>query len=363
VDKRTAVSITVVLLLLLACGSRSFAVWADNSQTGGADALVQKGLTIAEIDRELERLKREDAGLTARIAESEAKLAAQDKLAADKRRHAGQVLRAYYMGERDSLWVLLFSLHSFRDILKTFEYLSMILAGDHRKLADYTAAMNELKRLQNELVDAQARLRQTEADYLAQRDRLQKLQDELDRQLAGNAEAQTVMKRIESVTAEWQQRGIPLFRKYFDALAEAMKGLPELATASPDGKTRLTLDGLNATFSITDADLNDFLRSRNPLFRDLAFRFVKDGVTAEGKSDGMTLSLQGAYELDPAQKTIGFHVLKLTFNGYELPDTTVRDLERQVDLSFNPKTLVSFLEPTEVRQEEGKLTVRMKLNL
>jgi hypothetical protein len=363
VDKRKAVSIMVVLLLLLASSSRSFIAWADISRTGGTDALVQKGLTIAEIDRELDRLKREDAGLSAQIAESEAKLAAQNELVADKRRHAGSVLRAYYMGERDSLWLLLFSLHSFQDVLKTFEYLSMILASDHKKLADYTAAVNDLKRLKSGLVDAQARLKQAEADYLAQRDRLLKLQEELDRQLAGNAEAQAVMKQIESVTAQWQQRGIPLFRKYFDALAEAMKGLPELAAASPDGKTRLTLDGLNATFAITDADLNDFLRKRNPLFRDLTFRFVTDGVTAEGKSDDMTLSLRGAYELDQTKKSIGFHVQKLTFNGYELPDTTVRDLERQVDLSFDPKTLVSFLEPTEVKQEEGKLTVRMKLNL
>ncbi|WP_052487066.1 hypothetical protein [Gordoniibacillus kamchatkensis] len=108
--------------------------------------------------------------------------------------------------------------------------------------------------------------------------------------------------------------------------------------------------------------MNDFLRARNALFRDLTFRFVVGGVAAEGKHDDLSLSIQGAYELDTGQKTIAFRVRKLIFNGYELPDTTVRDLERQVDLSINTKKLVSFLEPTELKQEEGKLTIRMKLN-
>lgn len=366
-NRRIAVSILVVLQLLYSGFTSPFTAFAetDNGKSvkTDAEALVQKGLTIAEIDRELERLKKEDAGLTVQIAETETKLAAQGKLVEAKRRHAGRVLRAYYMGERDTLWLLLFSLHSFQDVVKTFEYLSMILAGDQRKLTEYKSAMNDLKQLQTGLVSAQAKLKQAEAEYLAQRDRLIRLQDELDRQLAVSPEAQEVMKRIETVTTTWQQRGIPLFRSYFGALSEAMKALPELATKGPDGKPRLSLDGLNATFAISDADLNDFLRAREPIFRDLTFRFVKDGVTADGKKDDLTVSIQGAYELDGAKKTIGFRIQKLVFNGYELPDTTVRDLERQVDLSINPKALVSFLEPTEVKQEEGRLTIRMKLNL
>ncbi|WP_052487067.1 hypothetical protein [Gordoniibacillus kamchatkensis] len=253
--RRTAAPMLIVVLLLGFCLSVTPAAYAEmgDGKAAGADAeaLVQKGLTIAEIDRELERLRQEDAALTAQIADSEKQVAAQTKLVQSKRQHAGRVLRAYYMGERDSLWLLLFSLHSFQDAVKTFEYLSMIIAGDQRKLADYMAAMTEMKKLQAGLVNAQAKLKQAEAEYLAQRDRLIRLQDELDKQLAATPEAQEVMKRIETVTTTWQQRGMPLFRNYFDALSEAMKALPELAAKGPDGKPRLTLDGLNATFAIS----------------------------------------------------------------------------------------------------------------
>lgn len=359
--KRTIVSI-LVALLLLSCSLPSAAALNDGTKPETADSLVQKGLTIAEIDRELERLKREDSDMSARIGQTEAKLAEQEKLVAEKRQHAGMVLRSYYMGERDSIWLLLFSLRSFSDVIRTYEYLSMIIAGDHRKLNDYRTAADGLKKLGAELEGSRSKLREAEAEYTAQRDRLVKLQEELDRQLAESAEAQAVMKRISEVNNLWQTKGIPLFRTYFNALAEAMKGLPELATAKTnDGKSRLSLDGLNATFQLTDTDLNEFLRSKNALFRDLTFRFTQDGVEAGGKQDDMSLSMKGVYEIDKEKKTIRFRVTALSFNDYELPDTTVRDLERQVDLGFNPRAYMAFLEPTEIKHETGLLTVKFKL--
>jgi hypothetical protein len=354
----------LAVLLLLVCSLPSFAEVTGDNQTQSADALVQKGLTIAEIDRELERLHREEADLDVRIGDTQSKLAEQQKLVAEKREHAGTVLRAYYTGDRDSVWLLLFSLRSFTDLVRTSEYLSMIFDNDLRKLSEYRTAADDLKRLGGELNDAQTKLRQSEADYLAQRDRQIKLQEDLDKQLAGNAEAQAVMTRIAELNSLWQTKGIPLFRTYFGALADAMKGLPELASSkTPDGKSRLSLNGLSASFQLTDADLNDFLRSKNPLFRDLVFRFTKNGVEADGKQDDMTLSLKGVYTLDKEKKVILFHVTNLTFNDYTLPDTTVRDLERQVDLSINPKEFMSFVEPTDIKMDDGKLTVTFKLTL
>jgi hypothetical protein len=260
--------------------------------------------------------------------------------------------------------MLLFSLHSFQDVLTTFEYLNMIVENDHRKLSEYMTAMNDLNKLQTDLNTSRTKLQQAQADYSSQRDRLVKLQADLDRQLASNAEAAAIKRQIDSVNADWQQHGIPLFRKYFDALADAMKSLPELATqTAPGGKPHLLLDGLNASFILTDTELNDFLRAKNPLFNDLTFRFVQGGVVADGKSGDMTLALEGQYTLNSDKKTIEFHVRKLTFNGYELPDTTVRDLEKQVDLGFNPKAYVPILEPTGLKQEDGKLTVNLKFKL
>ena len=67
------------------------------------------------------------------------------------RKHAGNVLRAYYTGDRDSIWMLLFSVSSFTDALRTFEYLQMIITNDHRALTTFTDSFQKLKGLQTEL--------------------------------------------------------------------------------------------------------------------------------------------------------------------------------------------------------------------
>ncbi|MFC0216328.1 coiled-coil domain-containing protein [Paenibacillus chartarius] len=369
-DKRRRNGLIGFFLLLIVFGTHTVSVYADNESRGsvntvapGTEALVQKGLTIAEIDRELARLKNEEATLTGQMSSNEQLIAAQDKLVEAKRQQAGRVLRSYYMGERDSLWLLLLSVDSFQNAIRTFEYLDMIITSDKRKLTAFRTARTELQNRQNELNATRSKLQQAQTDYLAQRDRLIRLQDELDAQLAGNEEAKAVMQRIQEVTVTWQQKGIPLFRTYFQALAETMKSLPELAAkAAPDGRIRLSFDGLNAIFTLSDSDLNDFLRSKNELFRDLTFRFVQDGLQAGGKRDDLELNMEGVYVWNEEKRLIEFQVKKLTFNGLDLPDTTIRDLEKQVDLSLNPRAFHALFIPTQIKQEEGKLTIRLKIN-
>jgi hypothetical protein len=334
----------------------------ESEKKDSAKPLLQKGLTIYEIDRELDRLKKEDAKITEQIAQTEQNAKKQDQKVQDTRKHAGQVLRAYYMGERDSLWMLLFSMKSFSDALKTFEYLNMIVQNDHRALSDFQQASDDLKALQNRLLASHKQLQQAQQDYAAQRERLVKLQEELDRELAANAQAREVMKQINDLNESWQLQGIPLFKKYFTALSEAMKSLPELVTKNDKQHNYLTLVGFQATFQITDRELNDFLRSKNELFQNLTFRFTKDQLVADGKQDNIAVTIKGTYKLDKEKNVISFHVDELIFNGFTLPDTTARALEKEVDLGFYPKNIASFLEATEVKQEEGKLSIKLKMN-
>lgn len=70
--------------------------------------LLQKGLTVYEIDQELARIQLEEAHIMKQRTTSELELQQQTARSEETKRHAAKVLRAYYMGDRDSLWMLLF---------------------------------------------------------------------------------------------------------------------------------------------------------------------------------------------------------------------------------------------------------------
>lgn len=332
---------------------------ADTAELQEAKELVQKGLTIYEIDREVERLNTQDAKIVTQIHNTQADIEKQDAKVQETRKHAGKVLRAYYTGERDSIWLLLFSVKSFADVLKTFEYLNMIVQNDHRSLTAFTESFNQLKELQIKLESSRAELQQTKSNYLKQRERLVALQEELDRQLAVSAQAKVVEEQIKSLNDEWNQKGLPLFREYFEQLSISFMALPELVTKN-DGKN-LSANG----FTLTDAELNEFLISKNELFKSLAFRFSGGKVTAAGKKDGQDIIIDGNFVVIEGKdmNEVRYKVEQLSFNGYRLPDTTIASLVDEFKLGFFPrKSTNGFIEVTNVEYEEGKLIIKLKFS-
>src|SRR5690606_10763785 len=76
-------------------------------------ALLQESLTISEIDREVERLSGEEVIVGEQIQQTQAAIVQQSDTVERTRRHAGKVLRSYYMGERDQLWLLMLQTDNF----------------------------------------------------------------------------------------------------------------------------------------------------------------------------------------------------------------------------------------------------------
>ncbi len=327
-----------------------------------AQELLQKGLTIYEIDLELERLNEQDEQIAGQIISTEKEIELQDGKVQETRKHAGKVLRAYYTGERDSIWLLLFSLRSFSDVWKTFEYLSMIIQNDQRALTAFTASFEQLKDLKSELESSRQKLQATKENYLKQRERLVALQAELDQQLAVSAQAKMLKEQIKSLNDQWENEGKPLFRQYFQGLSKAFHDLPELL--SKDGGKNVSINGLNAALQLTDKELNDFLGSKDPLLQSLVFTFMDGKVTASGKKDPLQIDIAGNFKLFEHfdANEVRFKVDRLTFNKYQLPDTTITVLEQEFKLGFYPKKAASFLEVNSVRTEAGKLVVKLKLS-
>ncbi|MBP1992815.1 coiled-coil domain-containing protein [Paenibacillus eucommiae] len=325
-----------------------------------AKALLQKGLTIYEIDREVARLNEQDKKIADQIQATNLDVVKQGNKVQESRKHAGRVLRAYYTGDRDSIWLLMFSLKSFSDVLKTYEYLHMIVQNDQRALDKFSASYEQLKVLQVKLEASRVELQKTKSAYLTQRERLVKLQEELDKQLAITAQAKAVEEQIKSLNKEWEEKGLPLFRQFFEALSLAFVDLPELFTK--DGGKNISLDGTDgATFTLSDGSMNEFLQSKDALFTNLSFRFTGGKVIVSGKRDNEDIVIQGNFILIEGKdmNEVRFTVDQLDFNGYQLPDTTITSLLEEFGLSFFPRKTVP-IEVTSVTPQEGKLIVKLK---
>ncbi|WP_028549259.1 hypothetical protein [Paenibacillus sp. UNC451MF] len=355
-----------ILLCLYLCLS----VYPPSAIAANEDTqqLLQKGLTVFEIDQELGRIEEQQKTLKLQMASTEQQLTQQQARSIETKQHAGKVLRAYYMGDRDSLWMLLFSITSFKDALSTFEYLQMIVMSDHETLQRHLNNQKELQKLNASLLSSQATLQETKDRYIAQRAQQVLLQKQLDEGLAKQASSAVVIQEITKLTVQWQDKGIPLFKTYFRALAQAMNQLPEIINDTSGGKSNhLIMNGFQYTFQITDQELNTFLRSKNPLFQNMTFRFYESKVIAKGKQDDMEVMIKGAYDIATKDtlkgKYIRFNLEQLQFNGFDLPQSTIDSMIKDFDFGIYPQSIASFLQVTDVRLDEGKLSIMLKLAL
>jgi hypothetical protein len=333
--------------------------------------LLQKGLTVFEIDQELARIRVEEASIVQKTASTEQELQLQMVRAEETKRHAAKVLRSYYMGDRDSLWSLLFTISSFKDAIYTLDYLQMIVRNDHDTLKKHSDSQQQLTQLRQSLTASQTALQQTKERYLTQREQLVKLQKQLDEDLAKQQEVALILQQMAQLTLLWQDKGVPLFKTYFQALSASMKQLPEIISDKGDGITKhLIINGFQYTFQITDGELNEFLRSKNPLFQNMTFQFTDTELIASGTQDGIDVIIKGKYEMSTKEEGkekgkafIRFRITQLQFNGFDLPRSTVEAMEQEFDLGIYPDNLAPFLLVTGLKLETGRLSIMLKMSL
>jgi peptidoglycan hydrolase CwlO-like protein len=368
--QRIKLSVTITILLFYICTTCQMGNYAaaetNNALTPEqkieAQALLQKGLNIHEIDRELARLHLQDEQLAAAIKETDQDIAkGQDKVHIAKK-SAAKVLRAYYTGDRSSLWMLLISMDSLADLLKTYEYLQMIINNDHLAIHILQQSVKDLDTLNAQREQQRSSLQASRVKYERQRDLIVRLQQELDTALAGTDQADAIRKAIETLNDDWQHKGVPLFEQYLQQLVVAMQSFPELVSAASENGS-FSFSGLSkATFTLTDKQLNDFLRQKNSLFNSLTLSFTGGEMVVVGKQDEIGIQLNGKYELDDKDGLIHFHILELQFNGFTLPSTTAEEMERKYDLGIDPKKISGLFKVTEIRTEEHNLIVNLSLS-
>ncbi|GIP39655.1 hypothetical protein J31TS4_29350 [Paenibacillus sp. J31TS4] len=349
----------VLLLCLLLSVGRPVPASAAEPTLEETRKLLEKGLTIYELEQEITRLTEKETRLEAKLAETERTIRENEQKLVEVREHAGHVLRAYYMGDRDSVWMLLFSVKSLSDAIFVLESLTLIVENDQRALNAYADSYKKLKDQKESLLTDSHELQQVKTAFVRERDRVVALQEEVNRAAQASPEAQEVFKQIVDLTTQWRDKGLPVFRSYFQAMATEMENISELLGGS--GGNRY-LNGL--TFQISDTDLIAFFRSKNPLFDNVTFSFQGGSFRITGNEKDVAVSIKGHYVLKEAPANrLTFRIEELVFNGFPLPDTTIRAMEEDFPLGISPDKVVPFVQASEVSTDNGLLTLKMKLKL
>ncbi len=349
---------TISILLLLSNPIHSY----SNTVLDEANKVLQKSLTVYELDQEIARLNTQQMEISKQMENTSVELAAKTEQVQQTRQHSDKVVRAYYMGDRGSFWMLLFSAKSFSDALVIFDYLSMIVQHDQKLLAKYKSAYQELSQVQTLLEKSRTELSRVKNDLITQRDKAVTLQNEIDAQLLASSNAEALKRQMEQLTRSWQDQGVPLFQRYLQSISDVVQLLPEWIGSVGSSKA-FTGSLLSPVFQMTDTELNTFFRSKNPIFSNISFEFADGQLLAQGRDGDHKMSMKGHYTIVniPTHK-LQFQIDELAFNGFVLPETTNRSLEKQFDLGFLPETF-GPLQATEISLEAGKLKMKLKYKL
>ncbi|MHA6484745.1 coiled-coil domain-containing protein [Paenibacillus sp. strain BS8-2] len=341
-----------------------FPVWAEQqteSPPSDIHDLLEKSLSVVEIDKEIARIGDRKVELLATMSDAEAELHLRELQIEDKREQAGEVLRAYYMGERDSLFSALLTMKSWTRFFEVLDYVDIIVSQDKHTLNGYIDQFRSMQDDYKQLEGKQAELADMERKLIEQRERVLALERSVEGQLNGRSDSERIRLLIQELNSFWETAGLKEVREYFKALSAAMGQLPKWVQ---DNKDMLEVKGFNYTIRVPEAKLNEFLREQDERFNYFAFSFEDDAITAIGKRDGMEISVKGHYSVqDKPTNGIIFHVDELLFNGFTLPDTTRSSLEDEFDLGFYPGLLMSFLKAKEVEIKDGELVIKLAVAL
>jgi hypothetical protein len=350
---RNVFAIMLSLLLLLP----SLPVYAEK-QPALEQLILQQHLTQKELERSLTMIREEEKQLQTEIARLDQDLDRQKLIMAAMKRHAGEVARAYYTGERVTLWSLLFDAENFNDFLLLYDFLQLLYQRDMEKLEKYQAERAKAEELQKAKQHRLASLTALRVRFENQLKELLAVQAEKEKNLQQVTDPTTMNALMDHLVVDWQERGLPAFRTFFGVLSKVMFQIPELAT--PD---RISSEDLfSHTLTITQDDFNRFLMSKDELFKQAKFSFDNNQLIVEGTYNQMNLRVVGTYEV-VSSKELKFHITELAFDGFQLPHATIDEMEKQFDLSFYPGMISSNLHVEGITLADQALKLRLKVDL
>ncbi|MDO3409195.1 hypothetical protein QWJ34_05420 [Saccharibacillus sp. CPCC 101409] len=323
--------------------------------------LLEETLSLNELQRDVERIAAQQETLTQRRKQLGEEIDALEARIAENRERTDGVVRAQYMQQQRPLIYSLLASKSLGSFLQLYKYYQLAIRHDEQLIGEFREDTQKLQSRREELSANSARLDEVKRGIEQQQARLKRLREDIDSGLLASGDPESMSRMAEELNAYWNNVGLYEVDEYFASLAAASSSLPDFLQSS--GKMNVSGLGTRYTIDLTDAELNDFLRSQNADLENFAFTFEQDRIVAEGRQDRLTLRIEGRYTLETEpQNAVLFHVDRLVFNGLELPESTRLELESKYDLGFYPQQ-VAPVEVTGVEMTPGSLRIKLRLVL
>ncbi len=320
--------------------------------------ILQQHFTQKELERTLSLIKQEEGRLQTDIARLDVEMQRQKLVMEAMQRHAGEVARAYYTGQRSSLLSLLFDAENFNDLLLMYNVLQYLYQRDMSKLEAFQAERAKAASMQAEKQSRLMTLQDLRVRYEQQLTEMLAIQAEKEKNVEKLTDPTSVESLMDHLIVDWRNRGLPAFQTFFSMLANVMMQVPELATPE-----RIQSDGLfSHTFTIKQEEFNQFLVSKDELFKQANFQFDNNELIVDGTYDHMRLRIVGNYEL-VSPKQLKFHIKQLYFDGFALPQSTIEEMEKAYDLGFYPELISPNIQVEGITMANQELRLQLKVNL
>ncbi|SDT37448.1 N-terminal domain of peptidoglycan hydrolase CwlO-containing protein [Paenibacillaceae bacterium GAS479] len=333
---------------------------ADPAASDPDQQLLEKSLSILEINQELTRVQTRKDDLQQQLSSSREQLAEQERLLEKRKKRAGVALSDYFMGKQERTLGALFHTRSLSDLLRALDLIDLMARSDRQAITDYRSRAQQLRSGYAVLKRDQEALLQLEQTLLARRLRQQTLQRQLEEGINGSSDPDQLRGQINELQQLWESEGRDKLRTYFRALSKAMNKLPDWLKDRPN---YLKLDKSGYILTLPDEALNQFLQEQDPSLAGFSFRFEQDKIVAAGSEDGLSVEASGKYEIVEEPKNgIRFRISELSFNGLKLPQETIDELEQSFNLGFYPGKIISFLKIDSVDVQDRKLVLIFKIS-
>lgn len=330
--------------------------WIYGEQTPNEAEILQHFLTIHEIEKEIERVGIQEADLQRDISALANKIVKHQEQMQVQKERAGTIARAYYMGDRSDLLILLFSTKDLQQFLQAYDYVSYLFEKDNIELQAFHEQVVEFKSLLAKKEDQITDLSNLQKHLLAQKALMLRIDTELSSLMAGLTDQEKLILLQQELITNWEKQGLPAFDLLLHTLSQSMSGV------AAEVKDQVTFSLTGAKIMITDNEFSSFIQKQNKLFHDFTISFADNKLTFFGTYEDIVLTLSGSYQLE-SEELVRFHIDEMRYNGFILPQTTAKALENIYDLGIYPRQINDRLRIKDVKIEDGALTIHFTLQL
>lgn len=332
-------------------------VWAEENFSL-EQLILQQSFTLNELERSIHNLKMEEIRLTREVALMDRQLKEQEAILEERRKHAGAIARAYYTGERASLFSLLLDAEDFSELLFVSDFLHDVFRLDLERLESYHQAQVQAEELRSGIREKLLKTRTVRSYMEQQLQEVIRLRQAQANLLAFLPDAQIVNRLMTLLLDKWNNQGLPTFHEYFRTLARVIPQIRELATPE-----RISANGLfTRTLSIPEKEFNRFLSSKHDMFKEIRFSFRNQRLIVEGSYRESHLKMVGRYVIKNPQHLM-FEIEQLSFEGIPLPRSTIEEMQQMYDLSFYPKLIAPNVQVTGVELANQRLRIQLHFSL